>query len=441
MIHWLLYVDLQVVRVLTPIRCLAFAISLSSLVYSQSDVSQRASIPPSSTLKALEQVQRDYTDFLAKREKLEEKYGELETQLKKSEEDLQRINVEGLRQQMLAMQSRMQSMQINMALRTQSGALGSTNSNPAALDPRMIAQQQLLQNRFMQDLNTTLRGEELRQLDATSQQVVRRRIEAIQASVKLQQEWGAWQSEWPRFMERYWPHSDPERRFTPGEVDAALEILEKSDDSDYAAKITEALLMDRAGRWSEGLERVEQVLKAESSLQGVALMTKALLMTSLKKDKEAKQSLQAAVKVDKANPYVRWIRARIAASQEQWSIAESEWKFLTTIKPLEKEARRSLALIHYARSEKSSGEGSKALKEAQTAMELETVPTWFSHFVLGLSLNAARKSSEAQEELARAEEKADDSQKEWIQKVRSAIEAGEFYELNFLTGFGGSSAP
>ncbi len=151
-------------------------------------------------------------------------------------------------------------------------------------------------------------------------------------------------------------------------------------------------------------------------------MEKSKVLSSLDKDKESKQSLQAAIKLDKGNPYLRWIRAEIAVLQDQDAIAETEFRFLTTIKQMEKEARRSLALVHAKRSKKSPSEGNKAIKEAKAALDLETVPDWYSHFVMAAAYAAGRKWELAMESMDKATSLADDEQRERCEKQKKEWE-------------------
>lgn len=392
----------------------------------ESPSAQESSTKRSEIASSIEKIQKDFAKHVEKQKKMQEKYRDLETQLKKSEEDLQRINAEGMRQQLAAMQATMQSMQLNAGLQILAG--GQTNSsgsnNSGANQARDFAQMQLMQNRFLQNLDATLRANQLQQLDANSQAIVRKRIETVQSAVKLEQEWYAWQSELPKFYERYWTFSDPEQRSSKREIEESLAVLENRQEEDVGAKLITACLLERQERQSEALDLTEEVLKLESPLQAIALMQKAYILNVLDKDKDSKQAMQAALKLDKSNPYLRWIRARLAIKQEQWPVAESESKFLTTVKPMEKEARRALALLHAARSKKSPGEGSKAVKEAQAALELETKPDWYSHYVMAIALASARKYEEAIAAVEKATSMADDEDlKERCLKAKADIEA------------------
>lgn len=391
----------------------------------ESPSSQESPSKRSEVAVSIERVQKDFVKHIEKQTKMQDKYRDLETQLKKSEEDLQRINAEGMRQQLAAMQATMQSMQLNAGLQILAGGQSNTNgsNNPGANQARDFAQMQLMQNRFLQNLDATLRANQLQQLDANSQAIVRKRIETVQSAVKLQQEWYVWQNELPKFYERYWPSTDPEQRWSKREIEEALAVLEQRHEEDVAAKLVAASLLERQERHSEALDLTEEVLKLESPLQAIALMQKAYLLHVSDKDKDSKQAMQAALKLDKSNPYLRWIRARLAVKQEQWPIAESESKFLTTIKPMEKEARRALALIHAARAKKSPGEGGKAVKEAQAAMELEASPGWYSHYVLAIACASARKYEEAIAAVDKAMSMVDDDDlKERCLEAKTEIE-------------------
>jgi hypothetical protein len=135
-------------------------------------------------------------------------------------------------------------------------------------------------------------------------------------------------------------------------------------------------LLANSEKLPEALALVNELIELQTQLQGIAMMEKAKILALQDKDKESKQAMQAAIKLDKENPYLRWTRAEIAAIQDQDSIAETELKFLTTKKQFEVVARRSLALVHSARSKKSPGEGKRAIKEATLALEGETIPDW-----------------------------------------------------------------
>jgi hypothetical protein len=391
-----------------------------------SEPSTRSAFDPKTAaiISSLEKIQKDFSHHIDEEKAMQEKYRDLETKLKKTEDELQRVNVQGMQQQLAAMQSTIQSMQsnanLNLLASRNSNNSNSNNSNNNPL--RDFAQMQLMQNRFLQNLDATIRANEMRQLDASAQAAVRARIETIQATVRLQQQWCEWQNKSAQFYGLYWPWSDPEDRYTAKEIEATLSVLEKRNDKDNAAKLITAQLLRRSGRNAEALSLVTEVLETQSELQGVAMMEKAEILALLDKGKESKQALQAAIKLDKSNPYLRWIRAEVAIAQDQDGIAETEFRFLSTLKSMEKEARRSLAMIHAKRSKKSPGEGTKAIKEAKAALELETIPNWYSHFVMATAYAAGRKWELATESMDTAVSLADAEQKERCETQRKEWE-------------------
>ena len=384
------------------------------------------------SIVALEQMQLDYADYLAQRKRLHDEYNQVLDTIRKTEEDFQRIGDDGMRQRLMAMQISMLSMQLEARiseLPSQFAPLGNRTFRERDLENEQ--REQLVRSKMSVDLNSAMRGEELRQLDAAAQATVRRRIESLETGIRLQQQWLQWQEEWPNFMGRYWPHSDPERRFTRAEIENRLMVLKNADSEDYAAAITSALLRDRLGQHDAALAILEDVVRANTALQSTALLAKASVLYSLDKGSAAKSSFVTAAKFRSQSPMDRWLRARIAASQKQFGTAESEWKPLVNLKPFELEARRSLALLYCARSERVPANGKKALKEAQMAYDLEPRPDWFPHFVLSLALEAEGRSDEALKQLRKAEEKATEENRELCKRCRDSIQRGEGFTWDF----------
>lgn len=382
-------------------------------------------------LAALAEIRSDYVDYLAKRTRIHDDYRKVEETLRQTAEELQRIGNDALRQQLLAMQSTLQSMQIEETL---FGLTGDA-TNPAARPRRRAGppgvEGELLRAKAIADLDVAIRAVQLNQLDAASQATVRRRLGCIQTGMTLQNEWLQWQQGWPTFLQRYWPHADPERRFTRKEIDARLAILRDAAPEDYAAMITSALLLERLGRDEDALATIDQVIAARTVLDSTALCVKGLILNSRQDDKASKDALQLAAKRANRSPLDRWIRARIAASRGEFAAAEAQWKTLVTLKPFELEARRALALVAYARSEKTPSAAKQSLKEARLAFDLEPTHDWYSHLILALALRATKDDPEAAEELQQARELATDENAELCQQLREAIDTGEPFVWDF----------
>jgi tetratricopeptide (TPR) repeat protein len=382
-------------------------------------------------IEALEKILKDFKDHLQKRERIIQQYKKTEETIKQNDADFQRINNEAMRQQLLAIQASVQSMRMDAML----SDIQSTSRLNEGLRAGSIDEDRAkaaIGEKAKAELDVAVRRMQLSQLDQAQQVTVRRRIECLETAISLQNEWQQWQQDFAKFLDRYWADSDPERRFSLDEIDAKLKVLLNADPDDFAATITTALLLERAGQQLKALSTLEPVLKVDSFYKSTALCTKALVLSSLGEEKEAKSALQAATKCANKSPYDRWIKARIAASQKQYSTAEREWKALIANKPMEFEARRALVLALFAKGGKNPLEKKRVLKEAQLAFDLEPTHDWYSHFVLALGHYTAGSVEEAVKEIESAEKLATDENVELCRRIHSEMTNNQLSQWNFL---------
>lgn len=417
---------------------------LANLGRSQDDKDPGPTTPSASStgdtsILALEKIQQDYLEQLKKRDRIRQEFKNLEDTFKQTEEDLQRINSDTIRNQLLALQSSLQSQQFVDSLNNIPNLQNDMRTLPAGNTSRTRLEVGRLQNRMVKgkanaDLNTAIKQEELRQLDSASQLIVKRRMECIQNGIGLQNEWFAWQQDWLQFMIKYWIHTDPERKCNRSEIEARLKVLQNSALEDYPAMLASAMLLEKLGRYAEGIALTDKVLAAATTLDSTALYTKSLLLYASKKEKEAKVAFQSAIKIDTKTPQNQWLRAMIATSKGQWSTAETELKPLLEVKSFELETRRCLALIHSVRSAKSPKEGTKGVKEANIAFDLEPKHDWFSYFVLSHAHYSNGNAKESLTQLDKAEEKAQDEELATCKLLRKAIENQLPYAWSFERG-------
>jgi hypothetical protein len=392
------------------------------------DPNSKTSTSADMIVRKIDQITQEYKEFLERRKEMHTTYEKIQKDLRQSEAALNRIGNQEIRQQMAAMQSMMQSASIDLAL--SSMATVQPNNNFQARRQNIIARQ-LLTDRMLEDMNVTMRGQSILQLDAAAQEVIQNRYQRFQDAAKLDQQWGEWQAQWPSFMDKYWNFTDPERKFTSEEVNQAIAALERCDAEDYAAKIATSLLLERAGRINAGLEIIDPVLEAKTGLQPVALAAKAMLLSAVDKDKEATSCIQSAFKLQRDNPYLHWMRATLAASQEQWGAADTELKRLAPVKPMELAVRRLSALIHAARAAKTPAEGKKAILDAQAAIDMEPQPSWYSYLVLAVAQASAKDKAAALGSLEKAESKADEGSRAWCNQLQEALERGDAIDWKF----------
>jgi len=325
--------------------------------------------------KAIRKVHEDYDDYLAQKKKLVESYESLQASIKQSEAEWSRIQNEGVIKQFSAIQSAMNSMQISNTI----GSIGSApggNTNPNDFAMRQQLQQQLAVNRMMENMNAFMRSQELQQLGVEAQRTIRTRFETIQKVLKVEEDYRQWQSAGNRFFDKYWKFTDPQKEFSTQESQSALAALQERDKENLAAQLAEALLLTNKGDYSQANELLESLIEVQGPLQPIAMMCKALALDGMDKDRESKLAMQSSIKIDRTNPYCRWLRARLACKQDQSNIAETEWKALTTVATMQQDAKRAMALLYAQRVTKTPSNAGRAVTLASEAHEKQTPPTW-----------------------------------------------------------------
>lgn len=442
------------VRVISVLVATSVCSSTLCLGFFQSDKQEQVTLSGQedfrAVIQALQQIDRDYTDFLAKRTRIKESYLQTLRTLQESEQDLRQIGNEAIRQQMAAFQAKLQSLRMdemmNASRRRSDGLDNPANRRPngglASQNPMLkrLTQDALAQEKTMAELQFSLRAAELQQLDATSQAVVRRRLENLQVASGLEREFVQWQNDWSKFMDRYWLNSDFQRSWNVLQIQETLKLLQLAHHENYAAMLTAARLKCRIGLFEDALVLADKVLEADTSLNSIATAIKAEVLQASGKAKEANKLLQSALKTGKDNIYVRWIRAEQLTDQKQYKVVESIWRSFLSESEFELPARRHLAMLYFNRALGSTnGRGkadfSKAVEEAELGLELEAKPRWQAHLVYGIALYGVGKNEEALGHIAKAKNISSDDAldlcKEWEQRIKD----GEAIPWEFIRIF------
>jgi|688.fasta_scaffold00104_45 hypothetical protein len=386
--------------------------------------------------ESLQQIDRDYIDFHNRRTRMLDSYSKVMKTLAESEQDLQRIGNEAIRQQMIAFQARLRSMQMDaMMAESRRNLSGSDNQgNPSNgssgfqnVGLRALARDGIAQGKTAAELQFALSAGELQQLDAVGQAVIGRRLENFQQAGALQQEYRQWIVDWPKFMDRYWMYSDFERTWNLDQIQEAIKILNLANKDNYSAMLVSARLKCRVGMADDALELVERVIDADTALNSVAWAIKAEVLTASNKQGAAKSALQTALKLDRENVHVRWIRAEILADQKQYGTVETIWRNFLQSPEFELATRRRLAMLYFNRalnskSKRSESDFLKAMKEAELGLELDAKPSWQANLIYAISLYGVGKNEEALEQISEACEKSTGESlqlcKEWEQRIK-----------------------
>lgn len=381
----------------------------------------KASATTDKRVEAIEKVHEDYQEYLKQKQTLVETFQTLQTSLQQTEAEWNRIQNEGVIKQFAAIQSSLNSLQISNTIGSIGSAPGGNNS-PNDFAMRQQLQQQLMANRMMENMNTFMRSQELQQLGVEAQRAIQARFATMQKVMKVEEDYRKWQLGGNRFFEKYWNFTDPQKAFSEQEIQTVLQALDTDGKDNPPAQLAQALLLTRKGDYSQAKPLLDPIIESPSPLQSIALMCKALVLDGMDKDRDSKLAMQNSIKIDRANPYCRWLRARLACKQDQLNIAETEWKALTTMPTMQQDAKRALALLYAQRVSKTPSNAGRAVALAQEAHQDETPATWFSHYVLAVALHSAKKKDEAIEQIQAAKELASEDLQMRCDALRQAID-------------------
>jgi hypothetical protein len=375
-------------------------------------------------VQAIENVHQDFEEYIKQKQTLVEAYQNLQTSLKQTEAEWNRIQNEGVIKQFAALQSSMNSLQISNTIGSIGSAPGGNNS-PNDFAMRQQLQQQLMANRMMENMNTFMRSQELQQLGVEAQRAIQTRFGTIQKVMKVEEDYRQWQLGGNKFFEKYWSFTDPQKVFSDQEIQVILQALEARGKDNPPAQLAEAVLRTRKGDYSQAKPLLDELVESPSPLQPIALMCKALVLDGMDKDRESKLAMQNSIKIERTNPYCRWLRARLACKQNQLNIAEIEWKALTTVPAMQQDAKRALALLYAQRVAKTPSNAGRAVEIAQEAHQDEAPATWYSHYVLAVALHSAKKQDEAIEQIEAAKKLATLDLQMRCDALREAIDNGK----------------
>jgi hypothetical protein len=272
---------------------------------------------------------------------------------------------------------------------------------------------------------------DLSQLESASRLIVQRRMKVFQDGAKWQQDVAKWIEERPKFFARYWRFTDPNRIVARSECDALLTAFKTHSSNNYPAIIAQALLEERLGQTTEALEHIDLVLKEKTPLHGVALAVRGVIYGATQENKKANVDFIAALKVDRENPYFRFLRARYAASQQEWKVAEEEATAILKSKELELDARRLLAAIYSIRAQKIPKYAIKAKEQAQLVQGFSGDTDWYSNLLVAMALGVSKASDEALVEGEKSLVLASDEQKPLVESILASIRSKDEYLWDF----------
>lgn len=305
---------------------------------------------------------------------------------------------------------------------------------------RGVAAQEQLRNELSNQM--ILHEEQMRQLNGAQRSLVLGRIRLVQEMNALQVSLAQIGVQNSRFAERYWIHSDPERRLTGLEIRKNLYLLEWANHDDGYAKLTSALLHEKLGEYEYAAGICDELIHKNTPLARTAQVVKVYLRflqnRDAKKNSKVFKKMLAdlhALDVDSLKTgtiFDQWLLVELYVLQGQWANAERQLRSIKKVAQFEMPARRRLAQIYTFKAGASSALTSKALVESQEAFDLEPIPDWFSHAILALALAANKEYEQSIEHLEEAADMASGDQIPLIASMKQASESEQKYSWDLF---------
>jgi hypothetical protein len=371
----------------------------------------------------------EYDAHMQKRKLFEGSYQRIENVLKDTERDFEQLRLENLQQQTAMVMTAFNSLQFSslptpqIDLRTQ---------NLAELRNQSVAVNNYLATANLLNTDAVMRSEQVRQLNATQQTTVRKRIEALNDFQKLQSDYAEWQAKWPTLLDGYWRHTDPEGIRTKSENEAVLEQLKLAKEENTPAKIAQGLIEIRLGHWDEANAALTQAIEQNTSLNAVAYASRAVMNACREEKQKSKSDMQQAFKLAPKNIYVSWLKAMLAAKQGDYGAAKKELNTFTSKQEHEIAARRLLAVLYSTAPKISARDAAMAMQHAQLVSDMTGEENWYSELVLAIALNASGKSKESLQKAEHAKQLAKEENIELCDCVIDSLETKKPIDWKFF---------
>jgi hypothetical protein len=157
------------------------------------------------------------------------------------------------------------------------------------------------------------------------------------------------------------------------------------------------------------------------------------LAYSIQKDtKKSRSELAAAVKQEPNNPFIRFVRAKLAATNQDFSAAEQDWKAVQKVPELATDSLRNLTILQLQKAEKNPKLAAKIAEPLQILRSFLGEEDW--HFLLLTSWHqkVLSKKDDTISSCKQAWELARDDNQKLCEALELAFETNQPYQWPFL---------
>jgi hypothetical protein len=382
-------------------------------------------------IDAINAIHQEFDQYIARRQTLFDERDRIQQTIKETEQEFQKLANASLKRQMdiLALQWEQnawrQSAIENTAIeprQARSRSFSPFDSSRASTNSNLAVRDQLLA------------GIDLMQLDAAARVVVQRRLSAFQDGQKWHEAMNKWMSDGPAFFSRYWRFTDPCLILSQEDSQQYLIALRSHSVENISAKLAVALLELRLGDRRSAMKSLDQVIELKSPLQAIAIATRGLSHGLDSELRKAKTDMSAAMKMDGANAYVRFLRGRFNAIQKDWSSALQDMEVASRNSDLSIDAHRNLVLIGLARAESNPKLASKVVDSMTLLQGFIDDKDWHMFYLKAWQGKFSTDKEKAIDQSRQAEELATGDKKEVCVVLTESIANRKPNEWDFAFG-------
>ncbi|MFO0924519.1 MAG: hypothetical protein U0905_18775 [Pirellulales bacterium] len=269
------------------------------------------------------------------------------------------------------------------------------------------------------------------QLSTAARAAVSRFQECINDLQQNQRELSQVQQGRVQMLDRYWVFADPTAIHSHAHNEAVMSELNQASKDNQPARLTLAAFYRRIHSYEKAIDECDALIEAQSPYAPIALALRADCYAQQGSEKKSKADLQKAIKTGKDEPYVHWIRARMASIAKNWGEAESEWRAVLKSEKHEQLVRRELALVMASRAQATKRLSNKVVEELELLDQVSGEKGWGVAMAKAFASHVAKEPDQVTKFLDQATDRGAEDQKAKTQAIRQMLESNTLWQWDY----------
>ncbi len=391
---------------------------------------QEASTPVSSDIEAIKNIHREFDLHMSRKKTLLQEYERITQTLKSTETEFQKLANDNVQKQMAKLMLEWNQAMLESSIIEESRSFDIRTTGPN-LRPHVLTSELNLVLNLGEQSTVAI---DLQQIEGAGRVVVERRLKTFQDGAKWREDYSKWTGERPGYFYQYWRFTDPSLVYSQPECERLLETLKLKSNENWPASLAVAILELRLGQTNSANQTLNEIVEMRTPLHNVALAGRAIVFAYEGDMKKAKAEIASSLKIDPSNAYVRFMRARIAASERDWPKAEQDFKAVQKVPNLSIDVTRNLAFIQAMKAEKNDKLVPKITEKIKLLHALVGTNDWQSELLTAWAHKIANEKDQALAAATTAETLARDDNRTVCTDLYQAINDDEQFEWDFLRG-------